>query len=113
MHVRRHAGPEGHDVRPYQRCWAPALCWRINLDELFNTAYMVGDDMVFVGDLPRSRRDVRAVKPAVVVVDIGSKNIACLTAADHGAMLRLAMDVHKFALSPNVAMVVLNAAFRM
>ena len=61
--------------------------------------------MVFVGDLPSSRHDVRAVRPAVVMVDIGSNDIA----VDHGTMLQLAMDVHKFALSLNVAMVVLNA----
>ena len=65
----------------------------------------MGDDVVFVGDLPSSRHDVRTVRPAVVVVDIGSNDIA----VDHGTMLRLAMDVHKFALSLNVAMVVLNA----
>ena len=43
------------------------------------------------------------------MVDIGWNDIARLTAVDQGAMLRLAMDVHKFAMSLDVAMVVLNA----
>ena len=45
----------------------------------------------------------------MVVVDIGSNYIARLTAVEHGAMLQLAMDVHKFAMSLDVSMVVLNA----
>ena len=108
-HVRRHPRPDRRDVRPYQSRRAAALCRNINLDMNFNAAYTVGDDIVFVCDLPRSHREVRSVRPAVVVVDIGSNDIARLTAVDHSAMLRLAMDVHSFALSLDVAMVVLNA----
>ena len=107
--MRRHARPDRCDVRPFQSRRAAALCRNFNLDENFHAAYTVGDDIVLVSDLPRSRRDVRALGPAVVVVDIGPNDIARLTAVDHGAMLRLAMDVHKFAMSLDVAMVVLNA----
>ena len=76
IHVHCHAMLGRRDVRPYQSRRAPALCRSINLDEHFNAAYMVGDDMVFVGDLPSSRHDVKAVRPAVVVVDIRSNDIA-------------------------------------
>ena len=107
-HVRRHPRPDQRNVRPYQSRGTATLCRNINLDVNFNAAYTVGDDIVFVCDLPISHRDVRSVRPAVVMVDIGSNDIASLTAVYHGAMLRLAMDVHSFALSLDVAMVVLN-----
>ena len=82
--VCRHARPDRRDVRPFQSRRAATLCRNINLDENLNAAYMVADDIVFVSDLPRSRHDVRAVGPAMVVVDIGSNDIARLTTVDQG-----------------------------
>ena len=62
----------------------------------------VADDIVFIRELEHTRRTIATVKPAVVVIDIGTNDIAHLTADDHVAILNLVTRVYEFAHSLRV-----------
>ena len=96
------------DGRPHHVERARELAKELGLDKQFAGAYTAADDIVFIRELEHTRRTIATVKPAVVVIDIGTNNIACLTADDHVAILNLVTRVYEFARSLHVSLVVVN-----
>ena len=96
------------DVRPHHVERARELAKELELDNQFAGAYTAADDIVFIRELEHTRRTIATVKPGVVVIDIGTNNIARLTADDHVAILNLVTRVYEFARSLHVSLVVVN-----
>ena len=97
------------DVRPHHVERACELARELELDNQFAGVYTAANDIVFIHELEHTRRTIATVKPGVVVIDIGTNDIARLTADDHVAILNLVTRVYEFARSLHVSLVVVNA----
>jgi hypothetical protein len=83
-------------THPYR---ARVLAEGLNISDFITSVYTESDNLNFIGDLDRSYTSICHVDPMVVVIDIGSNDIAQCFSGDPWAMLALATQVHDFATS--------------
>lgn len=110
--LRDHYLPRGmryRDVGPTHVERAAQLAAKLDMNKNFTGVYTESDGMVYIRHLESTRQTIQAVKPAVVVIDIGSNDIAKLTAVNLSRILDMVNEVYEFACSLSVSLVVFNA----
>ena len=85
------------DVSWTQSEKACILAEKLNLNNVFEHVYTVADGLIFIADLDRADSSLTWVKPQVVVLDIGSNDIAGVDTFDPCCMLELANSTFEFA----------------
>ena len=111
--LRDEALPPPHfrlkDVAWHHSQKAISLATNLALDEVYQEVYTVSDGLVFISDLKLANSTLFNLKPELVVVDIGSNDIANVALCEPTRMLDMATQVFEFADSIQGAQAVVNA----
>ena len=110
-HLPYHAG--GHDILQPNAVRAAQLSDALNLEHHVEGVHTYADNVVMADDLTHSIPLIRAVRPNIVLMDIGSNDLANLHMTDHFSSLDLATRVFDIAKQYNeqrsVPMVIINS----
>jgi lysophospholipase L1-like esterase len=101
---RRHG-----DVLPDHRQRAEHLVQQMRLSNHFSAAYTVSEGIIFIRDVVAAAEVVLSTNPAVLIIDIGSNDIARLHSVQPRKMLKLAHQLHDHLSSWQIPLIVVNA----
>jgi lysophospholipase L1-like esterase len=103
-------GPQRHgDVLPGQTERAQQLAQALQLDNYFSAVYTVAEGVIFLDDIISFREHILVTQPKVMLVDIGSNDIARYSSFVPRKMLQLAHTLHEYLQSLPVPLTVVNA----
>ena len=85
------------DVSQTQPARAALLAHQLRLDNEFVGVYTESNHLQRVADLPQASFLLHHVRPEVVIINVGSNDLAQLEREDRDAVLNLAVGIHAFA----------------
>ena len=102
-----HAKSKPRDVSQTQPILASALSHTLRLDNEIRGVYTESNHLQFISDLPNAHLLLHHVRPDIVVVNVGSNDLANLAQVNRAAVLQLAVQLHSFAASFDARMVIM------
>jgi lysophospholipase L1-like esterase len=110
LHNRSQGRPRRHgDVLHHHKQRAQLLAKKLRLSNHFKAAHTVSDKITFVTDILAAEQDILASQPDVLVIDIGSNDIAAYATVQPREMLSLAHKLHEFISALHVPLIIVNA----
>lgn len=99
----------GQDIPPWNTKGASHLASAWGISDHVRGVYTYCDGVVRIRDIDIALSTVRRVRPGVVLIDIGSNDLAHVDEVNPNLMLRLVTQLTDFALALPTSKVVLNA----
>jgi hypothetical protein len=101
--------PRPRDISWTQPHGAQSFARHLRLHDMFHCVYTEANNINLVTDLDSAMSTISHVRPFLLLIDIGSNDVADVMTLDPNAMLRLATAVHDFAVQTAVPCVIINA----
>ena len=106
---KQRRGGRGQDVHHVQDRRASTCAKRLGVDKNIDYVYTSSNLINFIDDLHTANSTIDQVRPQIVLIDIGSNDVAQLHTVAPNATLSLANRVFEFAQSLNLPLVIINA----
>ena len=104
-----HRHPRGQDISFCHTDKAQQYSHKLGLQHHINSVYTSSNSINLISDLHRSLSLIHHIKPDILLLDIGSNDIANVHKVDPNLMLELAHELFQFAVSTQVPLVIINA----
>lgn len=98
-----------HDITPGHPSHAAAAVRGLRLDHHFEAVHTVSDNIIFIADIITARHIIIHSRPTVLVVDIGSNDIARFDSVKPREMLNLAHTLHLELIRIAAPLTIINA----
>ena len=101
--------PRGQDIHHVQQNKARAFASKLRLDDNIRAIYTASNGINLIKDLHKSESLIFQIRPDMILIDIGSNDLANLTDQDHNSALNFAHQVLEFAESLPAHLIIINA----
>jgi hypothetical protein len=98
-----------HDIHAWNATAAAQLASAWGISDHVRHVYTYSDGIVRIRDVDRAVSTIQRIRPCVVLIDIGSNDLAHVEEVDPPLMLRLATQLTDFAIDLAAHKVILNA----
>ena len=104
-----HGRPRGQDISFCHNTKAQLCAQKLGVSNNIRAVYTSGNDINLIADLHKSESLIHEIQPQIIVIDIGSNDIANIDHENHNIMLEFANRLIDFALALTAPLIIINS----